>query len=141
MCLILDANKYGDFLNKDNKDMQPVKKWLEKNGKLVYAPTEKFGHEWQAVDPLERQLTEWRRAGKMKMADTNKVNEEEQRLQGRLSSNDGHIIALARVANVKLLVSNDQDLHQDFTNCKLVKGGKVYQDRRHKHLLRPDTCP
>ena len=31
MCLILDANKYSDFLNHKNTDMIPIRNWL--NGK------------------------------------------------------------------------------------------------------------
>jgi len=33
MCLILDANRYSDFINKDNEDMKPIRKWLDRGGK------------------------------------------------------------------------------------------------------------
>ena len=37
MCMILDSNRWADFLNR-KEDMEPIHKWLEKqNGKLVYS--------------------------------------------------------------------------------------------------------
>ena len=67
-------------------------------------------------------------------------------------SDDPHIIALAMVANVKVLVvervyddprrpegrGRDSDLQEDFKN---IVGGRVYQTKRHSRLLRKDTCP
>ena len=36
MCVILDANMFGEFKDQDNEDMQPVWNWLEKkNGKIA----------------------------------------------------------------------------------------------------------
>ena len=29
MCVILDANMFGEFKDQDNEDMQPVWNWLE----------------------------------------------------------------------------------------------------------------
>ena len=48
------------------------------------------------------------------------------------ASNDSHIIALAQVANARMLYSRDQDLHQDFTNLALLDRprGKVYPRNR-----------
>ena len=48
------------------------------------------------------------------------------------------IVALAMVAGVNVLVSRDKDLHDDF---KRIVNGKVFQNEKHKHLLRRDTCP
>ena len=48
MCVILDANMFGEFKNQDNEDMQPVWNWLsKKNGKIAYSNTKKFDEEWE----------------------------------------------------------------------------------------------
>lgn len=120
--------------------MKPVRDWLQnKNGKIAYSSTQKFRNEWKGK---ERRLEEWSRAGKLKRANRQKVEDEIDKLMSRriLESNDEHIIALAIVAKVKVLISHDRKLHTDFKNTKLV-GGSVYQEPSHKHLLRPDMCP
>lgn len=75
------------------------------------------------------------------MVSSQKVESKANRLKGTIKSNDGHIIALAKVSGVNVLVSLDEDLHKDFKNKKLIKGGKVYQKANHKCLLRNDLCP
>ena len=79
-----------------------------------------------------------------------KANELEQ--SGTLRSDDPHIIALAILANVRVLVvertyddprrpegrGRDSDLQEDFKN---IVGGRVYQTKSHSRLLRKDTCP
>ena len=83
------------------------------------------------------------RAGKIKFFDKKRVEDRQRKLSGklpRLKSDDPHIIALAIVAKVKLLVSGDKDLHDDFKNHPSIKG-KVYQNQKHKKLLTPDLCP
>ena len=140
MCAILDANMFGEFKNQSNEDMQPVWNWLEqKNGKIAYTNTRKFEEEWErgGLTDLIQQL---QRTGKLKEIPAREVRQKENELKGQIDSDDEHIIALAMVANVKVLVSNDKDLHRDFKNRNLV-GGKVYQTARHKHLLTRDTCP
>ena len=140
MCAILDANMFGEFKNQSNEDMQPVWNWLEqKNGKIAYTNTRKFEEEWErgGLTDLIQQL---QRTGKLKEIPARDVRQKENELKGNIESDDEHIIALAMVANVKVLVSNDTTLHRDFKNRDLV-GGKVYQTARHKHLLTRDTCP
>ena len=138
MCLILDTNQYGEFLKPNNADMQPVREWIRrKNGKMVYAPTEKMERELGKHGLMKKKLGEYRQGGRLKIIDKEIVNHTEAGLTG-LSSDDGHIVALAIVAEVKLLVSKDQDLHNDFK--KIVKG-KIFQNKDHEHLLRRDTCP
>ena len=140
MCAILDANMFGEFKNQSNEDMQPVWNWLEqKNGKIAYTNTRKFEEEWErgGLTDLIQQL---QRTGKLKEIPARDVRQKENELKGQIESDDEHIIALAMVANVKVLVSNDEKLHRDFKNRNLV-GGKVYQTASHKHLLTRDTCP
>ena len=176
MCLILDANSLTKFKNRD-EDMEPVWYWLRrKNGKIVYSDTEKFRSEWEhrsgielmrglleedglnpsslisiGWDQLMRQL---QRRDKLRLVSAQDVQEKVDELEraGILRSDDPHIIALAMIANVKVLVvertyddprrpegqGRDSNLQEDF---KTLLGGKVYQTKSHSRLLRNDTCP
>ena len=118
--------------------MKPVRDWInKKNGKIVYSPTKKLQDELDRHQKMKRRFSEYRKAGRLRIIDKEKVNEIESKLTG-LSSNDKHIIALAIVSGVKLLVGGDKDLRDDF---KKIVRGKIYKGKRHKHLLRQDTCP
>ena len=142
MCVILDTNTFGRFRCQKDENLEPVRKWLrEKNGKIVYSNTEKFRTEWKrgGMNHLRDQLM---RAGKLKLVSEG-VQEKTDELEGRIVSNDEHIIALALIAGVEVLVSyseGDRDLFTDFKNRDLVRG-KVYTRKRHAHLLTKDTCP
>lgn len=142
MCIILDANCFSKLVDHTNDDMKPVRDWLEKrNGRIIYSDTHKFKQEWQGREKTYL-LNIWGFVGKLKRVDRQQVEAEANRLKSTrtLNSNDEHIIALARVTEVKVLVSDDKKLHKDFKNRNLV-GGKVYQQARHRHLLRSDMCP
>ena len=140
MCVILDANMFGEFKDQDNEDMQPVWNWLEnKNGKIAYTNTRKFDEEWERGGVIDL-IKILKQAEKLKEVPAPDVQQKENELTGKIASDDPHIIALAIVADVKVLVSSDQTLHQDFKNRNLV-GGKVYQNRSHARLLTKDTCP
>ena len=136
MCLILDASKYGDFLNPDNKDMHPVKKWVEKKGKIVYSPTQKF--ESELTGKIRTQFEHYTEAGKIKRIDKKLVEDQQNNLP-KLKSNDPHIIALAKVAKVRLLVTGDKNLSKDFKS--IIPKGKVYQNKTHALLLTNASCP
>ena len=141
MCIILDANCIGQFKDRANEDMKPVWNWLErKNGKIVYSATEKFKREWKAGGGHNLEI-ELGRSGNLKLVPDQDVLEKQNELKGQIQSDDPHIIALAIVANVKVLVSRDKALQQDFKNRQLVIGGKVYQERKHAHLLTKVRCP
>ena len=142
MCVILDANTFGKFRNPTDEDMTPVWKWLDnKNGKIVYSNTKKFEDEWErgGMSHLRDQMM---RAGQLKLVSEG-VQEKTDELEGEITSNDAHIIALALIAGVKVLVSyreGDRNLFTDFKNRQLV-GGKVYTRKTHAHMLTKDTCP
>lgn len=137
MCVILDADSYGDFLDPQNANLRPLRKWMRDRGKLVYTPTRKMRNELEKCEGMKKRLVEYTQAGRIKEVEKDEVDAREAELRG-LSSNDGHIVALAIVARVKVLVSRDRNLHEDFK--RMVKG-RVYQNEKHQHLLRRDTCP
>jgi predicted nucleic acid-binding protein len=140
MCAILDANSFSKFRDQDNEDLEPVRNWVDnKNGKIIYTDTEKFKSEW-LKGGMKEQLRALTQAGKLRRVEFQEVEKKADELRDQIESDDPHIIALAIVADVKVLVSSDQALHQDFKNRNLV-GGRVYQNEKHAHLLTKDTCP
>ncbi len=140
MCVILDVNNIGKFNEPADEDMKPVWNWLDRqNGKIAYTSTKKFEEEWERGGGIQLRR-ELQRRNKLKEIPAQDVQEKADELEGKIESDDPHIIALAIIANVKVLVSNDRTLHEDFKNRDLV-GGRVYQTRSHRHLLTRDTCP
>ena len=136
MCIIIDANKIGKFLDVDNDDMEPVREWLSQSGKIVYSVSGNSKEERQQYQSFPHKFLEYSRANKLIRVNSSDVDKEIKNLP-KLKSNDQHIVALAILKNVKVLVSGDQKLHEDF---KEIAGGKVYQTKEHKHLLTPDLC-
>lgn len=142
MCAILDANTFSKFKDAADEDMEPVWNWLEnKSGKLVYANTPKFEEEWErgGMIHIRDQLM---RAGQLKLISEG-VQEKANELKGKIRSDDEHIIALALIADVKVLLSHregDRDLITDFKSRDLVQG-KVYTRKAHGRMLTKDTCP
>ena len=153
MCIILDANCLGDFRNRSNEDMQPVRKWLdERNGKIAFSDTEEFRSEWKRAGLDYRALNS---AGQLKLIPGEEVLAQQEELTGELESDDPHVIALALVAEIKVLVvqrqpdepltggrrrarGGDTALQRDF---KRLARGRVYVTSGHRHLLTRDTCP
>ena len=129
MCVILDTNCIGKFNKGIDEDIKPVRHWVyNRNGKIVYANTEKFRGEWKSAGgyKLRRELL---RRNKLKEMLAQDVVEKENGLKGEITSDDEHIIALAIVAEVKVLVSDDIKLIRDFKNH--ITRGKVYRTKKH----------
>lgn len=153
MCIILDANCFGNFRDKSNEDMKPIHRWLErKNGKIAYSNTERFQSEWKNSGVNYLELS---RAGRLKLFPEQEVLKKQEELVGQLESDDPHIIALAVVAKSRVLVVQrqtdeplkggrrrakgaDTALQRDFK--KHVRG-RVYVTASHRHLLTSDLCP
>ena len=143
MCIIVDTNTFHKLREPDDEDMEPVWTWLEKrDGRIAYSDIEKLEEEWNrgGMQNLRNRL---RRTGKLKIVSSQDVEEKANELEGEIVSNDEYIVALALVAEVKVLVSyreGDRDLFEDFKNRQLV-GGKVYTRKAHTRMLTKDTCP
>lgn len=138
MCMILDANMWGDFTNKA-ECMIPVYKWLEeKKGKLVYSDHKAFQKE--LTKNQKKILRRYFQSGQARFVPKTQVDRitTDLRKNDELKSNDIHILGLAKASKVKILCSNDKNLHYDF---KHILGGSVYQNANHKHLLTKDACP
>lgn len=137
MCLIIDTNRFSDFLADHFGNFKPVRKWIESNGKLVYSPTTKIKNELQNHSEMLSWCRGLRQSEKLKIIEKSEVNQVKNKLTN-LVSDDPDIVALAIVSKAKLLVSGDKNLHSDF---KKFAGGKIYQNKTHSHLLRGYKCP
>lgn len=143
MCLIVDVNIAREvFGGSEDPDFSVIRQALFQKAsnsvKLIYG-----GHlrvEYLRIDAVRRALRVLDQAGRAKQISDAQVNAEQAAVEemGICVSNDTHIIALARIANVRLLCSHDQALHTDFTSKKLIDEprGKVYQKAAHKHLIK-----
>ncbi len=61
-----------------------------------------------------------------------------------LTSNDAHVIALARVSGARILFCRDTALEKDFRNPSVINNprGKIYKYKSHKNLLGVQpSCP
>ena len=143
MCIIVDINVAHRVFRRDDPDFGPVHEALfgssaRVSAKLVYGG--RLRREYLKSDSIRRVLIQLDRAGRSIAVPDDPVDEEENRLIQTqcCTSDDQHIIALARTFGPRLLCSHDRDLHLDFTNPRLVNSprGKVYQTRTHTRLLR-----
>ena len=142
MCIILDTNAFSDYVNK-TPDMQPVRRWLEGDkgakpkGKLVYSPTPVIKREIHDHARFGRKLKTLLQAGRVKTVSSDLVSKEE-KILGKIESDDPHVLALAIASGVRVLVSRDKKLGVDF---KRLTRGSIYKYARHKRLLTNDLCP
>jgi hypothetical protein len=139
MCLIVDANNFSRVLSpRPCRDLEPIKDALfRKRARAIYGG--ELAREYLKVGSLLRLLQELDRQGVFRRVPDAVVDRmtERVRQEGHCISNDQHIIALARISRVRLLCTNDKDLHGDFTNPHILKPpGNIYQRRSHQHLIR-----
>ena len=144
MCLIIDANCALETLcASPSKNFAPVQEaLLKRNAKMVIGG-KKLRDAYERLPPVWRSIRMLDRAGRVRMVKDVDVDTLEAILDvsGALASNDPHIIALAKIAGVRLLCSRDQNLHRDFVSATLINKprGKVYQNASHAALIR-DCC-
>ncbi len=135
MCIIVDANLQGLFMDR-HADMLPVHDWIKKKGgKIAHSYTPKFQEETTKLFRIE--LRNLRRRGRLKLIASKDVQKQQNTLPN-LQSDDPHIIALALAAKVKVLITHDKELEKDF---KRHVRGSIYHNKTHKHLLKKDLCP
>ena len=136
MCLIVDANRLGDFLTEPPKDaVQPIRRWLRGGGKIVYATGGKFADEIGAR--ARAQLAELDRSGRAIYVPDEDVQPVVEQLEGHVRSDDPHVLALARSSGARVLYTHDQDLIDDFTDKDIINRprGKVYVGENNSDLL------
>jgi hypothetical protein len=111
---------------------------LERKLQVVYGG--ELGREYAKVKSVARVVKLLDQAGIAKKVSDRAVDEEDKVVKtlNLCVSNDTHVIALARVAEARLLCSADQGLHTDFKNKKLIDKprGRIYQNKTHNGLLK-----
>ena len=140
MCLIVDANVAGVTLcDNPAPDFAPILAAL-RDGTATLVHGGQLTQEYARIGHVLRLVLALDRAGRARQLSPEEVSAEVRRLSqtGRCCSNDLHIIAIARLARVRLLCSHDKLLHEDFRNKELLDSprGNIYQDPSHAHLLR-----
>jgi hypothetical protein len=147
MCVIVDVNVAPRvLLRTDDHDFAPVSARIIGRSRepliLVYGGG--LLEEYRHSRAILRLLAILDRNGRAKQHSTLEIQaaEKELRDHGDCVSNDLHILALARISGTRLLVSLDQDLHQDFKSAKVLSKprGKVYQNRSHLPVLQRTKC-
>lgn len=144
MCIIVDANRLGDFLAEPaNADAAPIRKWLDRGeGSIIYSTGGKFAKELGKRAKIK--LQNYSRVGKAKFVPAAEFKHDERDLQakGGLRSDDPHILALARASGARLLYTRDRNLIKDFTDRRFIDKprGKIYSDAANANLLTRSTC-
>lgn len=142
MCLILDANRFGDALSSPPKpDYRPIIDWLTEHGRdgvVVFGGT-KFLQEIARNDRARRWFVTLERSGRAKSFDRTAIDAEERqvRRRGLCVSDDEHLIALARVSGARVFCTEDAALFKDVRNRALLSAprGRVYRTKGHVALL------
>ena len=144
MCMIVDANKLGEFLaDPPNADALPIRNWLgRRSGSLVYSTGGAFKRELGGT--ARRKLADFAQAGKARLVPAARFakDEAELRASGQLRSNDPHVLALARASGARLLYTGDDDLKADFKDHRLISAprGKIYSGAANANLLTASAC-
>ena len=153
MCAIIDANVAHEAFG-DNPTEAGVGffEWIDKgNGRLVVG-----GLLMSELERSSKGFTEWaaqaQQSGKMRVVSESEIADKAETLRkaGACESNDHHVIALAQVSGARLLYLNDQALHRDFRNKRLIDNprGSVYSTleskdftrNRQRQLRKPNLC-
>jgi hypothetical protein len=138
--LIIDANVASNALRDPPRpEFVPICEALfSGSARMVHGG--KLTDEYLRIGSIRSALSQLDRAGRVVVLIRAEVDAFERLLAdaGVCESDDPHIIAIAQLSGARLLCSNDQDLHRDFTNKDLVDKprGSVYQNESHKHLIR-----
>ena len=143
MCIIVDANRLGNFLTDPaDADALPIHRWIERGGRLVYSTDGRFRKE--ISERAKRKLLDYVRDGKAVFFPGASFKDDEDRLatQSDLRSNDPHILALAKASQARVLYTKDNHLMADFKNPVFINRprGKVYSSAKNADLLRRTTC-
>ena len=144
MCIIIDNDVAARVLIQDDPEFEPIRKRLEKS-RIRIAYGGKLRDELYGNLGVRRELSRLDGAGRARLVPDQSIEEQYALLDLTLcKSNDAHIIALARAAKARVLVSNDKNLWADFKNHQLVSNpsGKVYvyKNRRAAERLLNTPC-
>lgn len=141
MCIIIDTNRISDVISKSEHAV-PVLEWLKKPDSHVAIGGTKLNDEYKKIKAFVKLLAALDSAGRIRRFNGDLVDAAHRTFEasGLMKSDDPHILGLAHVSNCRLLYSDDENLHADFTNVSILKPkGKIYQYYSHSHLLKNST--
>lgn len=140
MCAILDNNVVHEVFGPNRPPAgKGFFEWINSgNGSLI------VGGKLLAELDGQHEFKKWRQqarlAGRVRRISDQSVKDKTQSLEETDScqSNDEHVIALAQISGARLLYSNDEKLHKDFVNVRLIDKprGKVYSTLKNKKFHR-----
>lgn len=130
--LIIDANRAGDFSRPLQDHAKEIRERVSSK-RMTICTGGRLTRELSNTK-LSKLLGEWGRAGRLKRVSDAEVNAREAELSGTITSDDGHIIAIAQISRCRLLFSDDQALIDDFTEVSLLSSpqGKVVKSTTHR---------
>jgi hypothetical protein len=138
-CVIIDANVAAKFFELSHEDVVPLWSWIDDRGARIATG----GKNWSEITKIEkysRLLFELKRSGKIINYGASAVDVEERKIlaAGVCTSNDQHMIALAKVSGARVLYSHDAALIEDFKNKTLIDKprGKIYSSKRNVAVLK-----
>ncbi len=139
MCLVVDTNVAPDvFAAPATGPFRAVYDALKRGRAVAVIGGTRMRFEYERLRSIQPIILELDRAGRCRQLDDGAVDGEAMHLtrEGLCRSDDEHILAVARVSGVRLLCSNDTDLHADFTNPRILSPkGSVYQNASHRRLI------
>ena len=138
MCLIIDANLCSVVFKKtSDTSYQKLRDTIFSN-RLTLIHGGKLTQEYGTAGVLSVIASLAQSGRAFKVSDT-LIDEQLAQIENRCTSNDEHVIALARAdrKQAHLLCTNDQALQNDFKNKSLVDKprGTIYSPTRHKASL------
>lgn len=129
--MIIDASRLGRFLaDPVHVDAAPIREWLDRRGgTIVYSTAGKFARE--VGGRARNKLADYARAGKARLVAPDRLLEDERALAPHISSNDPHVLALARATGVRLLYTGDED-RKEGSRSGMSSSCRICRNRRHR---------
>lgn len=157
MCVVIDADTFSEISDNDNKDFEPLRKWVSQDRHTVIHGGSKYEEELSKHSKFRRYLKGLASAGSTYKLNDQEVNGTRTFLESNFVStkyNDHHIAAIIFISGCKVVSSHDQGLHQLIKKCcsnngkslitrsmpnLIVNKAKIYQEESHKSFLKDNS--
>ena len=142
MCIIIDANVLSKFLaDPPSPDAGPIHNWINNmGGTIIFSTGGKFNKE--IGRHARNRLQVLVRRNVARQIPLSRFQDDEKALQGKIKSDDEHILALARSTGARILYTSDKKLIEDFKDKEIIDQprGKIYSNANNSSLLTKNTC-
>ena len=140
MLIIVDANCAVETLSeRPSPDFKPVLDAVIAGTNKLAIGGSTLNKEYQKLKGVWRFIRILDQAGRTQLCSVSEVDREMELVKTAfdISSDDPHVLALARISGARILCSRDKALHSDFGNPRIINRprGKVYQNATHARLL------